>query len=175
MHSVQSDNSLLKWAVAGAAPSILHAGTVDASDQLLELIDKYQIYSRMSPTWFRLENAEVWFGQTICLCGTHKIEWPGFDRVAGCENLTHLLHMVAGSMIPLERNTCRHEIGSCRTRLIEASTGTVCHHSLALDMSHPFSAVGSHRHSTHHCLEQLESRLRLLGVPRVGGDGETLR
>lgn len=173
MHSVQSDNTLLNWAVAGAAPSILHTNTVDASDQLLDLIDRYQIYSQMSPTWFKLENDDAWFGQTIYLCGTHSIEWPGFDRASKCENLTHLLHTVAGSMIPLERNACRHEIGRCCTRLIEATPGTACHHSLALDMSHPFSTLGSQRHSMHECLEQLECRLRLLGVPRVGGDGET--
>lgn len=168
MHSIQSDNPLLNWAVAGAAPSgLLHGYTRDASDQLLELIDRYQIYSETPSNWYRLEDEEAWLGQTINLCGTHTIEWPDSNSGSGCENLTRLLQTMAASMMPSERSVCRHEIGGCSARLMEASTGTVCHHSLAVEVSHQFSTVGSHRQSEDECLQQLECRLLLSGIPQV--------
>jgi hypothetical protein len=175
MHSIQSDNPLLDWAVAGAAPSgLLHGYAGDASDQLLELIDRYQIYSEAPSNWYRLENEETWLGQTTNLCGTHTIEWPDSARASGCANFTRLLQTIAASMMPLERSIYRHEIGGCSTRLMEVSTGTVCHHSLAVEISHQFSTVGSRRHNEHECLDQLECRLVLSGIPQVGGDGEAL-
>ena len=170
MYSILSDNPLLNWAVAGAVPSgLLHGYTGDASDQLLELIDRYQIYSETPSNWYRLENEKAWLGQTINLCGTHTIEWPDSNCTSSCENLTRLLQTIAASMMPFERSLCRHDIGGCGTRLMEASTGTVCHHSLAVEISHQFSTVGSRRHSEHECLEQLECRLLLSGVPQVRG------
>ncbi len=175
MHSIQSDNPLLDWPVAGAVPSgLVHGYAADASDQLLELIDRYQIYSETPSQWYRLENAETWFGQTINLCGTHTIEWSESDRTSGCENLTRLLQTIAASMMPLERSICRHEIGGCDTRLMEVSTGTVCHHSLAVEISHQFSTVAGHGHRENECFEQLECRLVLSGIPQIGGDGEAL-
>jgi hypothetical protein len=170
MNSIQSDNPLLSWAVAGTAPSgLLHGYPRDASDQLLELIDKYQIYSETPSHWCRLENEEAWLGQTINLCGTHTIEWPDSNCTSACENLTRLLQTIAASMLPFEQTSCRHEIGGCSTRLMEVSTGTVCHHWLAVEISHQFSTVGGHRHREHECFEQLECRLVLSGIPQVGG------
>ena len=166
MHSVESDDVLINWAFAGAAQSaVLHTG--NASDQLLELIDLYQIYSETPFNWYRLENERMWLGQTVNLCGAHSIQWPPTDRFPNCENLTRILQTIAASMLPFERTGCRHEIGSCVTRLMTVSTGPVCHHSLPVEVSHQFSTVGSHRQSEHECLEQLECRLLLSGVPQV--------
>jgi hypothetical protein len=168
MNSIQSDNPLLSWAVAGAAPSgLLHGYTGDASDQLLALIDKYQIYSETPTHWYRLENEEAWLGQTLNLCGTHTIEWPDSNCTSACENLTHLLQTIAASTMPLERNICRHEIGGCDTRLMETFTGTVCHHSVVVEVSHQFSTVSSRSQSEDECLQQLECRLLLSGIPQL--------
>lgn len=168
MHSIQSDNPLLNWAVAGTAPSgFLHGYTGDASDHLLELIDRYQIYSETPSNWYRLENEETWLGQTINLCGTHTIEWPDSTYTPGCENLTHLLQTIAASMMPFERSICRHEIGGCDTCLMETSTGTVCHHSVVVEVSHQFSTVSNHRQGEDECLQQLECRLLLSGIPQL--------
>ncbi len=166
MHYVESDDLLTNWAVAGAAQSgTLNTG--NASDQLLELIDMYQIYSETPANWYRLENERTWLGQTVNLCGTHTLEWSAGDRSCGCENLTRVLQAIAASMMPSERSSCRHEIGGCVTRLMSRSTGPLCHHSLPVEVSHQFSTVGSRRQGENECLELLECRLLLSGVPQV--------
>lgn len=165
MHYVQSDDLLINWAVAGAAQSgVLRTG--NASEQLLEIIDMYQIYSEAPSNWYRLENERTWFGQTIRLWGTHAVEWFDRDRTC-CENLTRILQTIAASMLPAERTGCRHEIGGCVTRHTKTSAGLVCHHSLSVDVSHQFSTIGSHRQRENECLEQLECRLLLSGIPQV--------
>ena len=165
MYSIQSDIPWVNWALAGTAQS----GTVyanDASDRLLELIDKYQIYSETPSNWFKLESERTWLGHTINLCGTHALDWFA-DRASGCENVGQVLQTIAASMLPFEETGCRHEIGGCSARLMKGPRGPVCHHALEIELIHPFSAIGSRCHRENECLEQLERRLLLSGIPQI--------
>jgi hypothetical protein len=166
MHTLQNDIPWISWAVAGTAQSgILCVG--DAAGRWIELIDKYEIYSETPFHWYRPENETAWLGHTITLCGTHAIDWSAADRTPGCESLTRLLQAVAASTLPLEGTGCRHELGSCVTRLAKISTGPVCQHSLAVEVSHQLSTIRCQRQREDECLEQLEVQLLLSGVPQA--------
>lgn len=168
MQAIQSDDSLINWAIAGASAGGVFRGYAgDASDQLLELVDRYYIfYSDAASNWYRLESQQAWLGQTVNLCGSHAVEWPDSSRHSGCVSLTRLLQAIAASMMPSEESECRHEMGDCVTRRVQVSTGIVCRHSLSVEISHPFSAISSRRHQ-HECLEQLECRLVISGIPPI--------
>lgn len=170
MHSVHTDNSLFSWAVLGRAQSERLLGHGDTPhDQMLELIDQYQIYTERPSDWFKLETEEAWFGQALNLCGTHPIVWPDSERISACENLTRLLQAIAASEMPLEHDSCRHEIGACTSRVIRASSGSVCHHSLSIEISHPFHTATDQRQMEHKCFAELERRLACSGIPQVAG------
>lgn len=174
MQAIQSDDSLIKWAIAGASAGGVFRGYAgDASDQLLELIDRYYIfYSEASSNWYRLESQQAWLGQTLDLCGTHAVEPPDSSRHSGCDNLTRLLQTIAASMMPVEENECRHEMGDCVTRRVQVSTGIICRHSLSVEISHPFSTISSRRRD-HECLEQLECRFVISGIPPIMRERES--
>lgn len=165
MRSVQEDIPWVNLAIAGTAQTGIANGNND-TDGLIELIDKYDIYSEMPYNWYRLDSEKTWLGHTINLCGTHALDLLA-DRSLGCENLTRLLQTIAASMLPFERTGCRHQIGDCLARPIETSCGPVCHHSLQIELVHSFITISSHRLEENECLEQLESRLLLSGVPQV--------
>lgn len=170
MHPMQNDIPWVNWAIAGTAQT----GTVyanDASDRLIELIDQYQICSETPFNWYRPESERTWFGHTTNLCGSHALDWYS-DRASGCENLTRLLQTIAASMMPFEHTGCRHEIGDCSVRLAKTSAGRVCQHSLQIELIHPFSTIGRHRRWLNECLEQLERRLLLSGIPQIKSTGE---
>lgn len=165
MHSVEGDIPWLHWTVGETAQSgVVYAGA-DA-DRWLELIDHYQIYSETPSNWYRLERDKTWLGHTISLCGTHRLDWSS-DRASGCENLTRVLQAIAASLMPCEQTGCRHEIGGCVTRLTKVATGPVCHHSLPLEVSHRFTTIDCNRQRENECLEQLEYRLVVSGVPKI--------
>jgi hypothetical protein len=169
MHSVQSDNTLFNWAVVGTAHTdVLNGDPGNVHDQLLELVDRYQIYSETPSNWYQLESEEAWYGQSLNLCGSHKIEWSDTNRTSVCKNLTQLLQTIAASKMPWERRSCRHAMGSCMTSVIETPTGSVCQHSLPIEMSHPFHAGADHRLTEPRCFAEVESRLIVAGIPRIG-------
>jgi hypothetical protein len=169
MHSVQSDNALFNWAVAGTAQAdVSHGDPEIVHDQRLDLVDRYQIYLETPSNWYHLEKEEAWYGQSHNLCGSHKIEWLDSNRNSVCKNLTQLLQTMAASMMPWERSSCRHAMGSCVTSVIETPTGSICQHSLAIEMSHPFHTAANHRLTEPRCFADLGNRLLLAGIPIIG-------
>lgn len=176
MHSAQNDESWIRWAAAGAMPgSVFRGCSGDPPDHLLALIDRYEVYAHPPSSWCRLESDKTWLGHTITLCCTHAMEWAPGDNSFGCENLTHLLVTLAASMTPLERGGCRHGIAGFAIRSLAASAGVRCHHSLALELSHEFSAAPTRVQSEQECLEELEYRLQQLGILQIADGREDYR
>lgn len=166
MHSIRSDIPWVSLTIAGTAQAgIAYAN--NAADRLIELIDKYDIYSEVPSNWYRLEGGKTWLGHTVNLCGTHALDLSA-DRSLCCQYLTRLLQAIGASILPLERTGCRHGIGGSISRQVNVSTGPICHHWLPIEVSHRFSAVASHSQKENECLEQLDCRLALSGIPQIG-------